>query len=387
MFAKLRLQQNLVHITQALTLQRLSNGMIGVFIPFVILQNGGTLWMVVGFNFLRSVIKLSVNVSVIRAIGRLGAHVGLGISFIFNGLKLIAIFSFVQHPYPVFLAAGALVLALEDAFNDNTRHIFISAVMDNDTKSSNMATMEILGQFGDFLGPAIGAIIASIAGADALLIIAFLVLSLSFVPLQKIGKIALPKMDTHVSYSLHGAPGRDLLANYCFNVDDAVSRLLWPIYLAVVLGSFYAIGSIAALSVLVTIVFVYVAGHRGDRGKNQLVLREGTSAISVINMLRIFARTPLTIALISSAYSASKEYISNALNSIYYGNAQRRDLQYIVAMEIACDSAQTTAWGVLLLAVTLSRSQDSFFVFAFIIAAIAIWGTTLLKEGYKTPLR
>jgi hypothetical protein len=377
--ARPRIQPRLVAIAQALMLQRLSNALVGIFIPLVIIQNGGPLWSVVGFYFVRSAVKFVLNFWVIKFIRSYGAHVGLGISFVFGGLQLASILGFARTHHLAFLVAGAVCFALIEAFNDNSRHLYISTAMEHASKSSSMATMELAGQIADFVGPLIGAVIGWLIGAEALLAVGLAVLGCSIFPLRKMGTLQVDQA-SRIRFSMAGAPGRDVVANFCFCADEAIGVLLWPIYLAVILESFGYIGAVATGSALVAMGAVYVAGNRGDKGQDRAVLREGATGMSIVNLFRIMASSAVPIALVGGCYAAAKSYMQNAWNATYYTHAKSSGLQYMVAMEIACDAAYLIVWSILLGISLLAEDAQIFFLVAFILSAVIIWGTLLLTR-------
>ncbi|HTB49323.1 MAG TPA: hypothetical protein VK712_04550 [Verrucomicrobiae bacterium] len=385
--SSLRLHPNLVHITSALSLQRFSNGLVGVFIPLVILQSGGALWMIAGFYLVHSLVILLADFSAIRFIQQRGAHLAIGIGFVFGALQLGCILGYANAHSMVFLVAGAISFALAESFGDNARHVYVSSVMELTTKSSSMASMEIVGQAADFLGPLAGLLVGSVLGANWLLIAGLAAILCAFIPLREMGKLQVIDQTEELHFSMRAAPLRDIISNISFNVDGTTGRFLWQTYLAVALGTFSTVGGVASITAFITIVTVWVAGRRGDRGKNRSVLRQGVIVTSCINFFRIAATRAFPIAAVGSAYGASQNYTLNALNSTYYSHAKRKGLQYIVAMEIACDIAYVAVWGILFLVLVISHSHRAFFVTGFILAAVAIWGTLLITPQTKQASR
>ncbi|MDP9211770.1 MAG: hypothetical protein M3N59_00655, partial [bacterium] len=205
----LNIQKKLLYLAQALAVYRFSKGMVGIFIPFVILQGGGTLPMVAGYFLIRTAGKLVLNLHAMRLIRRFGAHVGLATGFAFEVLQLACIFGFVSTQELAFLLLAGGAAALADAFSDNARHLFIPQVMQDESKSSSIATLEIMGQVADFLGPVAGAAIGILLGADWLLVIALAVLSVAYFPLRAMGRVATFDGTEPIRFTLRAAPKRD----------------------------------------------------------------------------------------------------------------------------------------------------------------------------------
>ena len=354
--------------------------MIGIFIPLVILQSGGALWLIALYYLVYAAVKLTFNYPAMRIIQARGAHFGLGAGFFFGAARVGLMLAYTAAGNLVLLGVSAAALALTNAFVWNSQHLFISAAMDNATKSSSLASIEIAGKVLSLAGPLIGAAVGSWLGSSWLLGLSSLTILLTLIPLRRMGRLSIQPTVEPIVYGLSGAPGLDLLANFCFNVETTIGVMLWPIYLAVVLGSYGSIGAIAALSALASIVTVWIAGGRGDRGHDRSVLKQGVGVVSAVNLLRALAVTPLSIGLISAVYFSALSYLQNSWTSTYYGNAKTEGAQYIISMEIACDLAYVAVWGALLAVLLLSGSSSVFFDVAFIVAAVAAWGCLLVSR-------
>lgn len=380
MRSPLKLQHSLIPITAALNIYAFATSMVGVFIPFVILQHGQNLWEIPAFYLVYSVIKLGLNFPAARLIRCHGARLGLGISFVAGGLQMLTIVGFAKDGSLALLFAGAAALAVANAFAWNAQHLLISQMAEAHSRSSSLATMTIIGLGSNVVAPLVGGFIGAVAGTSWLFAVAAGLSLVALWPLRRINELAGPSMEPQLRYSFVGAPARDLLANYSFNIETVVGTMVWPIYLAVYITSYKAIGAITAVSAAVTMAVTWIAGRRGDRGHNRRVLREGVAVSSVIDILRIFVSSAFWITIVGSTYRASLAYFQNAWTTTYYHHAGEKGLQYIVSMEIACDLAYVTLWGLLLI-VLLVSSSSVFFTTAFIIAAIAAWGCLLVTPS------
>lgn len=377
---KPKLQRELVSISSALNLFRFGSSIVGVFIPLVILQTGGQLWLITLFYLIYSFTKLFINYSAMRLILKKGAHLGLGLGFLFGAIQLFLVLGYSVGGGIVLLVLSAFSLAVTNAFIWNASHSYISKVMDSETKSSSIATIEIIGKSLSIVGPIFGASIGFFFGSFWLLVIAGLIIVLAFIPLWRMGQVNVVNQPEPIKYNLSGAPKRDLIANFCFNVETTISIMLWPIYLAIVLNTFESIGFIAAIAGLASIIATWIAGHRGDKGHDRSVLKQGVVIVGLINIVRIFAYTPIIIGIVSSVYQAALSYLQNSWYGSYYGHAKNKGSQYIISMEIMCDLAYVVVWGGLLSVLLISNSSTTFFIVAFIVASVASWGCLLMSK-------
>jgi MFS family permease len=381
----LPLQRELHSITLALSLYGFAAALIGVFIPLIILQSGAPLSRVAEFYAIYALVKLILNYPAALIIQRYGAHVGLAGGFVAGAFQMLAILLYANtHSLPA-LALGAAALAITNAFLWNSQHIHISQIMDTATKSSSMATIEIVHQLTTVAAPLIGGLIAATIGPAWVLGIALGIALAALIPLHAVAalhrhtaRVATTNLP-RLAYNLRGAPLRDIIANFFFNIDTAIGSLLWPVYLAVTISSYHGIGLISTLSATAAVITVWLAGRRGDQGHDRAVLRHGVIASSAIHLLRLDAATPLTITILSSGYRAALAYFQNAWVSTYYTHAKERGISYVMSMEIACDLAYASLWG-LILVLSFSVTPAALFNICFVIAAAASWGCLLITR-------
>jgi len=374
------IQPNLVQVAWALNLYRLGNNIAGVFVPLIILRSGGKLWMIGLFYLLYACIKLCINYPLMRIIQIRGAHFGLGAGFTFSILEIASILGYSHYSGLVFLIFAGVFLAFTNGFVWNAQHFFISRNMDSTTKSSSIASIEIYGRVFDIVGPIMGGFIGVEFGVGWLLAAAIICIAATVRPLTKMTSLALVAEPVHIRYGLHGAPKRDLVANFCFNIETTIGTMIWPIYLAVVIASFKYIGGIAAIAAVAAIVTTWIAGRRGDRGKDRSVLRQGVTASSIVDVLRTITVASSAITVIGAAYQATLAYFINPWTSTYYQHAQDEGPQYIISMEIACDLAYVTLWGLFFILVTTISDARVIFNIIFLVAAGAAWGCLLITH-------
>lgn len=376
----LSIQQQLQSVATAMILFRLGSNIAGVFIPFVVLQRGGELWMVAAFYLVYSAVKAACNYPFMRINQRKGPHYGMGLGFLAGVLQLVAVLGYAVLGELAFLVIGAVSLGISNAFLWTAQHLFVSQVIDDRTRSSNIASIEIFGRLSDVAGPLIGGFIGAAFGADWVLAAAISVILLTTVPLRRMGYISLPKGLPAVRYNLRGAPAQHLLANFFWNTETTIGIMLWPMFLAVYLAGYQSIGWAAAAAALAAVIVTWLAGQNGDRGHNRTVLKTGAILTSLVDITRFFVSSPLSITAVGVAYRSSLSYLQNAWTSTYYGNAKKLGPQYIMSMEIICDLAYLTIWGSLLAVLLVTNNPEALFGAAFAVAPLAALGTMFLRE-------
>jgi len=389
MTRKLKIQPDLVHVSNAVNLSRFGSNLISVFIPLIIIQRSSSLHdalqIIAGFYFITALVKMIVNVPAMLLINRVGAPFVLGFGFVINAVSLGCFLGYTIHVHDLaFLAAGAIFLGASGALSDDARHVYIAGSVEHEGISSSMATMSIIGQGADVTGPLLGALIGSLFGVNWLIIVALCLMSSSVIPLMRMSKVDRSKHAERPRFSLRGAPARDIFANVCFTSDEALGIQLWPVYLAVILGSLSAISLVVSIAAGVTMVTIWLAGHLGDKGHDRSVMEHGIAGASIANAFRLLATTPFLAGAASSLYGGSREFALNGLNSISYANARIRGIQYVASMQIACDIGYSSMWGIMLAIISITNGSNLFFKVAFAMATAIIWGILLISRQQRS---
>jgi MFS family permease len=325
------LQRQLVGVTLSLASFNFATGLVGVFIPLVILTSGAPLWQVPAFYVVYSVTKLLINYPIARFIVvRRGVHTAFALGFGAAVAQLGALQLFVMTEQQAWLFVAAVALAFVNGSLWLSQHLHISSVIDTTTKSSSMATIETVNQILAVGAPVFGGFIGAWFGPEWLIATSLVFLVVAFLPLRMIGRLD-SEHGTHreqpLQYSLRGAPARDLFANFCWNVESAVGLMVWPIFLAIEVAAYEDIGVITAIAGVFMVITMWVAGRRGDRGHYRRILAEAATASTVINVLRMLVTGITAVAIVTAAYRASLAYAQVTWASGYYGHAKRQGAQ------------------------------------------------------------
>lgn len=382
------IHKNLVRITLSSLIYTVSGGLVGVFLPLILLGNGLQLWQMCGFYVIYGVFKILLNYPVFLVINRRGPIFGLSAGYAASAAYFVFLSSYIASDNILLLVCASLCMAIMNSFLWNSSHLYISKAMEESRKSRDLAMISNITRVITIFVPLIGGLLAVTIGSFWLTFIAAVISMLSIIPMISFGgsKNFSHEPVNGLKYGFSGAPKRDLVANASFNAHTLVGVMVWPIYLAVFIPSFTQIGYIDAISTAVAVIVLYFTAKRSDKGKSHKVLIEGTAMSSIVHLSRVFAsNNPFTITLISSFYDVALSYQLNPWVSIYYGHAKRRGLSYILSMEIAGDIAYIFTWG-LLGVVAFATKSTVFFLVAFNFAAVVAWATLFItKDSKSTP--
>lgn len=373
--------RNLVDITISSLIFKFGSGLIGVFLPLILINEGLEIWQVCLFYAAYGTFKITVNYPIFRTINKYGARYGLVFGYTASAMYMFALSAFISSGTWWMLYIAAMMMAVMNSFLWNSTHLHISQAMDSSRKSRDLAVIANLSRIVGIISPIAGGLLAVMLGTSWLTAIAATVALMSLIPIIRIGQIGEKQgLAKELRYSMKYAPKRDLIANSGFNAHTLVGVMVWPIYFAIFIPSFTQIGYIDAISTAVAVIILHVTAKRSDSGKSYRVLTEGTAMSSIVHIGRMFANSnPVVITVISSFYDVALSYQQNPWTSIYYAHAKKYGIAYILSMEIAGDLTYVLMWG-LLGAVAYATQSSAFFFVAFNLAAITAWLSLLVTK-------
>ncbi|MDQ8706966.1 hypothetical protein RCO28_31510 [Streptomyces sp. LHD-70] len=380
------LHRELRAITASRVLRQASVGLVNVYIPLIMLSRGAQIWQVCAFYLAYSAAKLAVNYPSMLLINRYGVQLGMQAAILFSMLHLASLTVYVSTGGDLPAYAGAVSLALTNSFLWNSEHLHVSRVLAPERKGRDIAVMTILQGAAALFAPLAGGLAMAAGGQVLTLCLAVALAMCAAWPARRLDRIGTGHQPVRViKYSLWHAPLRDSVANFSFNVNATTFSTVWPVYLALTIGSFATLGWVVFAAELISLALMFVAGRRGD-GKGRRVLLEGSVATGFLNCLRILATTPMALAGLGGALQAAASYQQTSWTSIYYGHARRNGPNYIMSLEIAGDLANIAVWGALLASFRLFDGTTQQFTAVFVTAGIASLGCLLIsKEPATAP--
>lgn len=375
------LHKDLKNITIARTLRDFGGHLVEIFVPLLLLQSGLSIAGVCGFYLLYAVMKLSINFMTMQLINNRGARFGLFAARMSYVAYLITLFVVAQTHIIAAAWVAPLFLALTNSFQWNSEHLYLSRALDSKRRGRDLARMESITILINTFAPLVSGLIAVWLGTGWPLVPAIFFIFLSAVWVRKIdAEAGGHRRQESLSYTLTGANPRDLLANFSFNFHTAIGVTIWPIFLAVVLTSAFAISLTVAISGIVTIIFLEVIGKRNDAKGAHKLLVEGSVATFIVHALRPLALSAALATTINILWMIALRYQQNPWVSLYYAHAKKSGLDYILSMEIAGDIANIAAFSLLLvLVITLPTTLA--FSYIFFAAAVVSLGCILIRPS------
>lgn len=214
------------------------------------------------------------------------------VSFMGNdAIWAIAIFGFFQQ-----LSAAAYDIAYNTDFS-KVKHALHAG--------KEIGTMLMIEKIARVISPLAGGAIASLWSPQATIAIAALLFAVSALPLFA----TVEPTATRTRLGIAGFPWRlampSLVAKTVVGVDFVVSGMVWTLFITVSVFAglsdsiYLALGGLASLGVLVSIVTAWAFGQLVDRRKGHLLLTFGILGNTVTHLFRPFISTPAGVMGVS----------------------------------------------------------------------------------------
>jgi len=167
-----------------------------------------------------------------------------------------------------------------------------------------------------------------------------------------------------------------VLGNLGYGIESAVSQIIWPVFIFVLLsGNYLSVGIVVSLVILTTIVLRTIMGSLTDRLGNKASLGIG-SFIQISGWLsRIFVTGGVGVYLADSYYRVGKEINLVPFNASIYDEAEYND-DYIDEYTVMRETALLIGKGgmafVSILLIQFFSIQTTFIIAAFSVLLIPL---------------
>ncbi|HEY8108433.1 MAG TPA: hypothetical protein VIF43_00225 [Patescibacteria group bacterium] len=310
-----------------------------------------------------------------RLLERVSPNVLMGVG------GLLAIFSYVTllllsvTDLPLWLPAA--IRAVDKGLYYVPFHLSFSKSRKRSKGDSQVGLMKTLNILAYGVTPAIGGIVASLFGIAWVYGIAagmFLVAAIIIINGPDVAKHR--RLNPRL---LSRRVIRDVVANGMGSSLEAVSTVVWPLIIFLLVDSYAGVGILSSVIVLTSAATAFWIGRRADRHGERQYLRRGSWLASVTNGLRLLAASTTHVFGINLLGGISGALLSTTFVSRYYKHADREPrLEYIWAMETGHVVGWTVSMTILfVLALTLPMKEA---LTAFLLLAVPLgFGIRLIR--------
>lgn len=173
-----------------------------------------------------------------------------------------------------------------------------SKVRHLDRSGRELGTMQVIERAAKVVSPLVGGMLASVYSPQVTIIVACVAFSLAAIPLFR----SIEPTATKAPLKIAGFPWRmtakSLVAESAVGVDFVVSGMVWSLFITIFVfadtkdGIYAALGGLASLGVLASILAAWTFGRLVDRKKGDVLLAVGTIINSLLHLFRATVTTP-----------------------------------------------------------------------------------------------
>lgn len=223
---------------------------------------------------------------------------------------------------------GFVVYIIFGSFSRSTYDISylidFSKIKHTEHAGKEIGFMQIAERFMSVVAPLLGGLIALLLGPRAMLVFGCILMIVAAMPLFFSSEPVRVKQKITLRHFHYKAAWRSLVASIGVGIDNNISGLIWPIFVAVIIlngkdqAVFIQLGALTAFSTLVSILSAFFYGKMVDKKEGKKLLNFGATGNVLIHMLRPFIATPFNVAAINAANEvATTAYTLAATRSVF----------------------------------------------------------------------
>ncbi|OGH66619.1 MAG: hypothetical protein A3F22_00880 [Candidatus Magasanikbacteria bacterium RIFCSPHIGHO2_12_FULL_41_16] len=319
-------------------IMNLAESMISIFVPIYLYTHGYSLAHVILFFLISNIASVLGAIPAAHLVTKIGPRLAILFStpfliLYYFGLPIITSFPILFFLLPIILAGR--VLLYNFGFDLN----FI-AHADRQNLGSELSYIAIVGMAAGIAAPFLAGFIILFFTYQTLFLIGSFLLVLSVIPLffssspnqnvsfksKKVFQLAQTKTIFPVLLSFGG-----------YAIESSIGRIVWPIFLIIIVGTTNKVGSIVTVSALLTVFVIAVVGKLTDRLKPSHLLQWGTALYFLGWLGSVLATTTATVFLADSYRKIIERFIllpwsasfyRLTLNSVYFESVVLRDMVF-----------------------------------------------------------
>lgn len=366
-----------------LFLRSIGLGLVGVFIPIYLWTLDYPLWQIFGFYVLTSifyVLALHVLAGVIRGTSHrvlVGASIPFLVAFLYGMTAL--------PDYPVLFFVLPLAMALEKMFFEIAYQSNFAHVADDGQMGRQAGALYVIHGIAGVATPLIGAFVAATFGFSSLFIIAIIVLLVALIPFWAL-RTAPVSCDLSIGrlwkIILEKTNRRFMTIQVGYGAEYAVHVVGWSLFIFIILNNLKSFGGVIAFGTFATLIVQYFNGHLFDKGRKRAVIISSALGYITTGALRV-ATALLPVPLFAVGTHVIGKVAQGAVYipfTQYNVSRVKHDAEpavFTASILLVWHIARALIGGVLM-ALAFLLPMHTFFVTAFAIGTVVIFGYLLL---------
>lgn len=281
-------------------LRNLSMSVIGIFVPIYLYKLGFNLQAIFAMQVIWAASRPIFLYIAAKSVAIFGPKHTMALGTLVQILYLSVLISIETAHWP--LALLAVLGSLSYALYNIAIQVDFSKVKHTEHGGKELSFITICERVGSALGPLAGGLIASFINPQATIFVAIIFMIVSLLPLF----LSAEPTRTKQKIVLRGFPWRrhkwDFVSATFFGVENVVSIVIWPLFIALTLfktNTYASIGLLVSVSTGTALLAIFFIGRLIDNHKGGLLLRVGAISNSVVHLVRPFVSGPLQAIFVS----------------------------------------------------------------------------------------
>ncbi|MCK4355310.1 MFS transporter [Candidatus Parcubacteria bacterium] len=369
----------------SLAIRGFAFGMITIFVPIYIYQHFNSLSLT--FLFFAGIYGLYA--ILVPTGGRIMMKIGIKKAMLvshplFWGFFVCLLFfdsSWLFIPLSIILNVLAMT-CFWPAFHTNFSRVSESAKMGKEVGKLNFITA-----VPGILAPVIGGIIITIFGYPTLFVVVLCVLFSSAIPLLLSEEVHQTYSDSYLKAYKRIFKKENKYYNLAFaanGMETVINAYLWPLFLITISIGYLAIGSIATVALVVSLLFTLYMGRITDRMDKRKLLAIGSVLTSGAWIGKFFVVSPVSAFIAQSFYRLSRTAAGIPYQTFLYEKAESKGHEideFIIYRGIVLNGTRTVLLVILAGVAFIIPNIN----FTFILAAAFSLGFVFISKapGFK----
>ena len=359
-----------------MVLRSMALNVIGLFVPVFLYKSGHSIASIALFYAAFFGARIVADIVAAYIVAREGPKHTI---FIGNMLQVVGLSLFLtleSKHWPLGLVAA--VWGASSSLFYIGYHVEFSKIKHAEHGGKELGFMFIMEKVGAILGPITGGIIATLFGPEYTIMLGLALFVIALLPLFTTSEPVRIHQKLHFKNINPKVLMRDVPPSLAFTVENSISVIAWPLFIAAFVfqeNTYVKIGALSSLGVLTAIGAAKAFGNLIDDRKGRLLLRYSAAINALIHIVRPFVRSfvgVLGVNLSNEAVTAGYRmpYVKGWYDAADDQPGHR--IVYISLIEACADVAKTAFWVGLFVAVEMFGAETALKCSFFVAAAASL---------------
>jgi len=364
---KLDLTQEIQEIYLHSFLFKLAEGLVSIFIPFYILQSGFSILTV----FMFFAIYYGMNIISPYPLGQLTSKIGYKHTSLLSSVFILSFYLSIRaaEAEPLLMFSAVLGGLGFNTYWAGMNPEFAKG-SDEDKTEEESGIFFSMPSIASIFAPLLGGMLLLISSFNVLFLITAALMLFSFIPFVYTSE-SNKGMEADFENMISKDMIVDLLTYFFEGAHSVGERILWPIYLATIIGGSLNIGGAGSMIALGGAVMSIWVGKITEPENRAKILLTGAILSGITLILMSQVTTIWTALIVSALHGLTYKMVNLPIFSGAVRRAQQKDIiEYFIIRQMMFGIGKVTF--IALTALIYTQSPENLFTYGFVMVAACI---------------